>query len=71
MSTSDQHVSVLVVGGGYVGLAATLFLARQGTDVLLVDRHPGVSIHGPVYTYAKARKHCSTWHCCGWRGRIP
>ena len=46
MSTSDEHVSVLVVGGGYVGLAATLFLARQGAEVLLVDRHPGVSIHG-------------------------
>jgi 2-polyprenyl-6-methoxyphenol hydroxylase-like FAD-dependent oxidoreductase len=46
MSTVDEHVSVLVVGGGYVGLASALFLARHGTEVLLVDRHPGVSIHG-------------------------
>ncbi|HEX4222728.1 MAG TPA: FAD-dependent monooxygenase [Pseudonocardiaceae bacterium] len=46
MSASNEHVSVLVVGGGLVGLAASVFLARQGVDLLLVDRHPGVSIHG-------------------------
>ena len=44
MSSTDA--SVLIAGGGLVGLAASLFLARQGVDVLLVDRHPGVSIHG-------------------------
>ncbi|HEY4022306.1 MAG TPA: FAD-dependent monooxygenase [Pseudonocardiaceae bacterium] len=44
--SSNEHVSVLVVGGGLVGLAASVFLARQGVDLLLVDRHPGVSIHG-------------------------
>jgi 2-polyprenyl-6-methoxyphenol hydroxylase-like FAD-dependent oxidoreductase len=46
MSGSDEHASVLIVGGGLVGLASSVFLSRQGVDVLLVDRHPGVSIHG-------------------------
>ncbi|HJP79821.1 MAG TPA: FAD-dependent monooxygenase [Pseudonocardiaceae bacterium] len=46
MSGSDERVSVLIVGGGLVGLASSVFLSRQGVDVLLVDRHPGVSIHG-------------------------
>ena len=46
MFTGPEHVSVLVVGGGYAGLASALYLARQGAEVVLVDRHPGVSIHG-------------------------
>ncbi|MBP2327273.1 2-polyprenyl-6-methoxyphenol hydroxylase-like FAD-dependent oxidoreductase [Kibdelosporangium banguiense] len=37
---------VLVVGGGLVGLASTLFLAHHDVPALLVDRHPGVSIQG-------------------------
>jgi putative polyketide hydroxylase len=37
---------VLIAGGGLVGLACSLFLARQGVPSLLIDRHPGVSIHG-------------------------
>jgi len=36
---------VLVVGGGVVGLSAALFLARQGVSSVLVERHPGTSIH--------------------------
>ncbi|MFD5089754.1 FAD-dependent monooxygenase [Amycolatopsis thailandensis] len=41
-----EHVPVLVVGGGLVGLTTTLFLAEQGVRALLVDRHPGASIQG-------------------------
>ncbi|WP_163569030.1 FAD-dependent monooxygenase [Fodinicola feengrottensis] len=46
METFDDRTPVLIAGGGLVGLAASLFLARQGIRSLLVDRHPGVSIHG-------------------------
>lgn len=41
-----KRTPVLIVGGGLVGLAGSLFLARHGVPSLLVDRHPGVSIHG-------------------------
>ncbi|WP_433254649.1 FAD-dependent monooxygenase [Streptosporangium sp. CA-135522] len=37
--------SVLIVGGSLVGLSQALFLARQGVDCVLVERHPGLSIH--------------------------
>jgi putative polyketide hydroxylase len=42
----DEQVPVLVVGGGYAGLASSLFLSEQGVRCVLVDRHPGVSIQG-------------------------
>ena len=35
----------LIVGGGLVGLAAAAFLAQQGLDVILVERHPSTSLH--------------------------
>lgn len=35
-----EHVDVLVVGGGVVGLACAAELARTGQLVCLVDRHP-------------------------------
>ena len=39
------HVPVLIVGGGPVGLAASLLLSRRGIGNLLVERHPGTAIH--------------------------
>ena len=36
---------VLIVGGGPVGLAASLLLSRLGIASLLVERHPGTAIH--------------------------
>jgi putative polyketide hydroxylase len=36
---------VLVVGGGLVGLAASMFLAQQGLRVWLVERHGSTSSH--------------------------
>ncbi|CAF9928566.1 MAG: hypothetical protein HETSPECPRED_006884 [Heterodermia speciosa] len=36
---------VLIVGGGIVGLSASLFLSHLGIRSLLVERHPGTSIH--------------------------
>jgi putative polyketide hydroxylase len=42
---TEQQVPVLIVGGGIVGLSASLFLAQQGIHSLLVERHAGTSIH--------------------------
>jgi 2-polyprenyl-6-methoxyphenol hydroxylase-like FAD-dependent oxidoreductase len=40
-----QMTSVLVVGGGMVGLSAAMFLAGQGVLTVLVERYPGSSLH--------------------------
>ncbi|OJU35429.1 MAG: hypothetical protein BGN99_11060 [Alphaproteobacteria bacterium 65-37] len=36
---------VLIVGGGPVGLMASLLLSRLGIRSLLIERHPGTAIH--------------------------
>ena len=41
----ERDVPVLIVGGGPVGLSASLLLSRHGVRSLLVERHPGTSIH--------------------------
>ncbi|GAA2150409.1 FAD-dependent oxidoreductase [Kitasatospora kazusensis] len=46
MSSYDENVPVLIVGGGYAGLATSLFLAHHGVRSLLVDRHAGVAVQG-------------------------
>ena len=40
-----KEVPVLIVGGGPVGLTASLMLSRLGVESLLVERHPGTAIH--------------------------
>jgi 2-polyprenyl-6-methoxyphenol hydroxylase-like FAD-dependent oxidoreductase len=40
-----KTIPVLIVGGGPVGLAASIMLSRQGVRSLLVERHPGTAIH--------------------------
>jgi putative polyketide hydroxylase len=40
-----HRTSVLIVGGGPVGLSASLFLSRLGISSILVERHTGTSIH--------------------------
>jgi putative polyketide hydroxylase len=42
---SKNHVQVVIVGGGIVGLSASLFLSSHGINSLLVERHTGTSIH--------------------------
>jgi putative polyketide hydroxylase len=42
---TEQDVPVLIAGGSLVGLSTALFLRRQGIEVVLVERHPGTSIH--------------------------
>jgi 2,4-dichlorophenol 6-monooxygenase len=39
----DEHVPVLIVGGGGAGLTASMLLARQGVDHLLVSARPDTS----------------------------
>ena len=43
MSTANATCSVLVVGGGIVGLSTAAFLAQRGVDVILVERRPAPS----------------------------
>lgn len=40
-----KEVPVVIVGGGPVGLTASLLLSRLGIKSLLVERHPGTAIH--------------------------
>jgi putative polyketide hydroxylase len=40
----QEHVPVLIVGGGVVGLSTALFLLHQGVPSLLVERHASTSI---------------------------
>jgi 2,4-dichlorophenol 6-monooxygenase len=40
---SEEHVPVLIVGGGGAGLTASMLLARHGVDHLLVSARPGTS----------------------------
>jgi putative polyketide hydroxylase len=42
---TEERTSVLVVGGGLVGLSGAVFLAAQGVPCLLVERHPDLLIH--------------------------
>jgi putative polyketide hydroxylase len=45
MTENRSETPVLIVGGGPVGLACALLLARFGVRSLLVERHPGTSQH--------------------------
>ncbi len=40
-----MRTSVLVVGGGVVGLTSAAFLAKHGVSCVLVERHPDLLIH--------------------------
>jgi putative polyketide hydroxylase len=40
-----SQVPVLIVGGGPVGLTASILLSRQGVRSLLVERHAGTAVH--------------------------
>lgn len=45
MSAETIHTPVLIVGGGIVGLSASLFLSHHDIHSLLVERHSSTSIH--------------------------
>jgi 2-polyprenyl-6-methoxyphenol hydroxylase-like FAD-dependent oxidoreductase len=40
-----RDVDVLIVGGGPVGLTASILLSNAGVTSLLVERHPGTALH--------------------------
>ena len=40
-----NKVPVLIVGGGPVGLTTSILLSKYGIGSLLVERHPGTSLH--------------------------
>src|SRR5262245_47314046 len=40
-----KDVPVLIVGGGPVGLTASILLSQAGVRSLLVERHPGTALH--------------------------
>lgn len=44
-STKTDSSSVLIVGGGLVGLSAAMFLAWRRVPTVLVERHAGSSLH--------------------------
>ncbi|OJH38167.1 FAD-dependent oxidoreductase [Cystobacter ferrugineus] len=46
-----NSTSVLVVGGGLVGLSAALFLSWRGVPTVLVERHAGSSAHPRAIGY--------------------
>ena len=43
--TSAAETPVLIIGGGPTGLAAAVGLSRAGAASILIERHPGTSIH--------------------------
>ncbi len=45
MKDSQEHVPILIAGGGTVGLSAALFLAHHGVPALAVERRAALSIH--------------------------
>ncbi|WP_246238467.1 FAD-dependent monooxygenase [Acrocarpospora corrugata] len=44
MEPDVENVETLIVGGGPVGLAASIELSRHGISSLLVEKHPGTSL---------------------------
>ena len=45
MNINEERTSVLVVGGSLVGSSMGAFLAKQGVDNIVVERHPGSALH--------------------------
>lgn len=41
----QDSTQVLIAGGGITGLTAALFLAQQGVDFILIEKHKGTSVH--------------------------
>ncbi len=63
-----EQVPVLIVGGGPVGLTASLLLSEYGVRSLLVERHPGTAVH-PKARAINARS-MEIFRQCGVEGAI-
>lgn len=46
---TEHRTRVIVVGAGYAGLTAALFLAWRGVPVTLVERHPSTSVQPKAF----------------------
>lgn len=64
-----ETTPVLVVGGGLVGLSASLFLAWRGVPTVLVERHPGSSPHPRAIGYTP--RTMELLRAVGVAGRVP
>lgn len=41
----NRNTSVVIVGGGPVGLSMAILLQRFGIDFVLIERNPGITEH--------------------------
>ncbi|QRK09305.1 FAD-dependent monooxygenase [Archangium violaceum] len=64
-----DSTSVLVVGGGLVGLSAAMFLSWRGVPTVLVERHPGSSPHPRAIGYTP--RTMELFRAVGLGSRIP
>ncbi|WP_233261673.1 FAD-dependent oxidoreductase [Vitiosangium sp. GDMCC 1.1324] len=60
---------MLVIGGGLVGLSASVFLAWRGVPTVLVERHPGSSPHPRAIGYTP--RTMELYRAVGLGPRIP
>ncbi|MBB6499856.1 FAD-dependent oxidoreductase [Pedobacter cryoconitis] len=45
MEQQTEKTQVIILGGGITGLTAALYLAQQGVDFILIEKHIGTSIY--------------------------
>jgi putative polyketide hydroxylase len=64
-----ESTSVLVVGGGLVGLSTAVFLAWEGVPTVLVERHPGSSAHPRAIGYTP--RTMEVYRAVGLASQIP
>ncbi|CAF0981099.1 unnamed protein product [Adineta steineri] len=70
VSSIETHPkSVLVVGGGLVGLSTALFLASRDVPTVLVERHAGSSLHPRAIGYTP--RTLELFRAVGLESRIP
>ncbi|KAF4342078.1 phenol 2-monooxygenase [Fusarium beomiforme] len=48
---STQETSVVIIGGSLVGLSTALFLSHLNIPTILIERHPGSSLHPRAIGY--------------------
>ncbi len=65
----EKNTSVLVVGGGLVGLSTAMFLAWEGVPTVLVERHAGSSPHPRAIGFTATTM--EAYRATGLAARIP
>lgn len=45
MKQKIKKTQVIIIGGGITGIAAALYLAQQGVDFILIEKHKGTSVY--------------------------